>query len=79
MKPIERRRLLALSKRWQKDSRRKFAKARRMRSHAGHSCTPQGTGDEGWVEMLELYQDAFTLQYCANNLRALIETLTIKP
>jgi hypothetical protein len=76
MKPIERRRLVALVKRLSNEARRCQMKSIRLSPTAGHSNDAEGTGDEGWNEMWHLDGEAAGLRHASYELIKLIEELS---
>jgi hypothetical protein len=61
--------LKAIAYQWERDSKRALKLAEKIRPHAGHSNDDQGTGDEGWTMMIELFERGQTLRSCAAELR----------
>lgn len=65
--------LKGLAHHWERESKRAFKRATKIRPHAGHSTDIGGTGDEGWTELIELSERAVTLELCAKQLRGMIK------
>lgn len=77
MKRSEYKRLLALAKKMIREGERNWNRARRKSKNAGHSSTPDGTGDEGWRQMIEGYSSGSALVYSGERLISLIDEMDI--
>ena len=68
--------IYGLIEQWRKEANGCEKRAEEMRPHAGHSHDENGTGDEGWREMIELYERAGTLHWCIADLKKAIKAAT---
>ncbi len=75
----EHKKLLGLIKKWRKEVRALEKWVYENRAHAGHSNTPEGTGDEGWRKLCESNAEVWAIANAARELEHLVEKFEIDP
>lgn len=78
MKRSELNKLLRFVHRLKRESNGMAKRSDTEYKNAGHSNTPQGTGDEGWALVFILNGKSDGVYYAAESLRQLLDTFKIE-